>query len=319
MIASTPRILRLWSGKATLTARLFAILFIGAFFTYGSAFSVLLVERYIFAREIMLGSLGADIATAVAVLDRLPATERPYWLGRLSRENYKVLLGRGAGGGHLTNGSEPAFASEIDKAIDDRYALSVDTYPDADQQLQAHLRLSDGQPLTIHFLPQHFIEFASWVPYVIIAQMTLTLILTWISVRANVEPFVTFSEAVDKLQPKNTIDKLAEVGPIEVVKAARAVNLLIDRVDHYLKDRMQILAAVSHDLKTPLTRMRLRIETDVAEPTSGRLISDVVAMQELISEGVALAKSADSSENLKEVDFVALIENLATRYQKSGG
>ena len=79
--------LRMWPGS--LRSRLFVILFAGLLVAYGLSFSILFLERYMSAKAVMLGTLETDVATSIAILDRLPANERPDWLERLSRGSWR--------------------------------------------------------------------------------------------------------------------------------------------------------------------------------------------------------------------------------------
>ena len=89
---------RLWRGPRTLRSRLFLILLTGLIVAHLMSFAVLFGERYVSARQVMLGTLETDVATSVAILDRLPAAERPQWLPRVNRGNYQYILGPGLRG-----------------------------------------------------------------------------------------------------------------------------------------------------------------------------------------------------------------------------
>jgi signal transduction histidine kinase len=104
-----------------------------------------------------------------------------------------------------------------------------------------------------------------------------------------------------------------------VAYAARAFNALQGRIAAYLKERMQLLAAISHDLQTPITRMKLRVEQMDDSPERERLWSDLNEMQHLVREGVAYARSMDGSrEALCRVDLDAFLDSLVLDYQDSG-
>lgn len=100
-------------------------------------------------------------------------------------------------------------------------------------------------------------------------------------------------------------------GPIEVRQAAQAFNLMQERVRRAVAERTQILAAVTHDLKTPLTRMRLRLEACAEPALRDKLASDVAAMQHLVDEGLELARSMASSEASVRIDVGALLASIA--------
>ncbi len=82
---------------------------------------------------------------------------------------------------------------------------------------------------------------------------------------------------------------------------------------------MQLLAAISHDLQTPITRMKLRVEQMDDSPERERLWSDLEEMQHLVREGVAYARSMDgASEAAVKVDFDSFLDSLVLDYQDSG-
>ncbi|WP_411021770.1 histidine kinase dimerization/phospho-acceptor domain-containing protein, partial [Salmonella sp. s11597] len=94
------------------------------------------------------------------------------------------------------------------------------------------------------------------------------------------------AEAVDHLDPNAPGPRLDESGPREVKYAAVAFNALQARIAAYLKERMQLLAAISHDLQTPITRMKLRVEVMDDGLEKDKLWSDLSAMEHLVREGV---------------------------------
>ncbi|STS90880.1 sensor histidine kinase [Klebsiella variicola] len=88
--------MRFW--PASLQSRLMALLFLALLLANTLTLSLLFYERMSSARSVMLGNLASDVATSVAILDRLPAAERPQWLPKLARGNYRYLLGSGERG-----------------------------------------------------------------------------------------------------------------------------------------------------------------------------------------------------------------------------
>src|ERR1044072_5080451 len=133
---------RWWPG--TLRSRLFLILFVGLAIAYGLSFSILFLERYMSAKAVMLGTLENDLATSIAVIDRLPASERPEWLDRLSRGNYRLVLGPGLPGVPDMSGRGAEIAERIEEAANHRFPLRIESIPGEGKRLQGHLTLSDG-------------------------------------------------------------------------------------------------------------------------------------------------------------------------------
>jgi len=103
---------------------------------------------------------------------------------------------------------------------------------------------------------------------------------------------------------------LALKGPREVRQAAAAFNSMQARLQSHFAERTQMLAAITHDLQTPLTRLRLRLERVEDEALRERLVADLQAMRALIDEGLELARSADSAESNVMLDLDSLLGSL---------
>lgn len=302
----------------TLAARLALIFLAGLVFAYSLSFCSQFYERYQSARSMMLGNLETDVSTAVALLDRLPKDEREAWLPMVQRPNYRYRLDGGEPGEPMNMAQAPMAATSIADSIGPRYALRFEDIPGSIPHFQAHLKLADGMPLTIDVTPKG-VPVAQWLPWVLIVQLALLLFCTWIAVRLAIRPLTRLAQAVDHLDPDAPAPELDERGPSEVAYAARAFNALQGRIGAYLKERMQLLAAISHDLQTPITRMKLRVEQMDDSPERERLWSDLEEMQHLVREGVAYARSMDgASEAAVKVNLDAFLDSLVLDYQDSG-
>lgn len=302
----------------TLAARLALIFLAGLVFAYSLSFCSQFYERYQSARSMMLGNLETDVSTAVALLDRLPLDERERWLPMVQRPNYRYRLDGGQPGEPMNMAQAPMAATSIADAIGPRYGLRFENIPGSTPHFQVHLKLTDGMPLTIDVTPKG-VPVAQWLPWVLIVQLALLLFCTWLAVRLAIRPLTRLAQAVDHLDPDAPAPELDERGPSEVAYAARAFNALQGRISAYLKERMQLLAAISHDLQTPITRMKLRVEQMDDSPERERLWSDLEEMQHLVREGVAYARSMDgASEAAVKVDFDSFLDSLVLDYQDSG-
>jgi len=302
----------------TLASRLALIFFTGLVLAYGLSFGFQFYERYVSSRSMMLNNMEQDVATAVAILDRLPATERAAWLPRLERRTYRFQLDEGLAGAVLALSDAPMAAQSIDKAIGRQYPLTLHDLPGPNPHFQVLLRLSDGRPLTVDVTPAP-IPLSNWLPVVLLVQLALLLLCTWLAVKTAIGPLTRLAHAVDNLDPNTPGPRLDESGPREVRYAAMAFNALQARIAAYLKERMQLLAAISHDLQTPITRMKLRVEVMDPSHEKDKLWSDLEAMEHLVREGVAYARSIDgSTEASCRVNLDAFLDSLVLDYQDSG-
>jgi signal transduction histidine kinase len=302
----------------TLSSRLFLIFLAGLMLAQALSFGVLFWERYKTGETLMLSMLGKDVAVAIPILDRLPANERQNWIPQLDRRTYWYVLGSGLNGKPLKNGLEKEIAATIYKAIGRRFAVRMESIPGDSKRLQAHLKLSDGSPLTIDVHPSP-LPFAEWLPYVLIAQLLLLLLCSWFAVRLAIKPLVHLANAADALDKNKTTPRLNEAGPTEVAYAATAFNAMRDRIAHYLEERVQILAAISHDLQTPITRMKLRAETADESPEKDKLLQDLTEIERLVRQGIDYARSSHgNTEKSSRINIGSFIESLVFDYQDTG-
>ncbi|CAN7436538.1 HAMP domain-containing sensor histidine kinase [Rhizobium sp. LjRoot258] len=308
---------RLW--PRTLGARLFLILLAGLAIAHAMSFTVLFFERYTAAKSVMFNTLENDVATSIAILDRLPADERADWLDRLDRGSYRFVLGPGLPGSPALDARSAEITSKVRAAIGAKYPIEVETIPGANFRLQAHLTLSDGTPLTIDVNPAGVMPLADWLPYVLAAQLALLVLCSWVAVRQAIRPLVNLARAADTLDPNVKTPRLSETGPSEVAYAATAFNAMRERIAQYLEERVQILAAISHDLQTPITRMKLRAEMAEDFGDRDKLMQDLGEIERLVKEGVAYARSAHGNvEKASRIDLSSFIESLVYDYQDTG-
>ncbi|MFJ3073798.1 sensor histidine kinase [Pseudomonas sp. NPDC087029] len=302
----------------TLASRLALIFITGLVLAYGLSFSLQAYERYISSQSMMLSHLEQDVTTSLAIFERLPATERPAWLSRLERHSYRYRLDGGLPGQPMPSRDPPEAAESIAKALGGQYALTFQDIPGPAAHFQVHLRLHDGAPLTIDVTPTP-VPVARWLPLVLLIQLAVLLFCTWLAVRLATGPLTRLVQALDTLDPDKPSARLDESGPREVKYAAVAFNALQARIAAYLKERMQLLAAISHDLQTPITRMKLRVEVMDEGVEKEKLWHDLDAMEHLVREGVAYARSMDiNTEPACRINLDAFLDSLVFDYQDSG-
>jgi signal transduction histidine kinase len=153
----------------------------------------------------------------------------------------------------------------------------------------------------------------------LLLQLLLLAFFSWIAVRWVTGPLTRLAEAADTLGPDLTGSPMAETGSTEVVRAARAFNSMQRRIVDHLKERMQILAAISHDLQTPITRMRLRADLLDDAELRDKLHGDLNAMQLLVEDGIAYARDGQGvTEAPCKIDLDALLDSLVDDYVSAG-
>ena len=308
---------RRWLPRS-MASRLYLIIFAGLMLAQGLSFALLYMERMQSATAVMFNTLEHDVGTSVAVIDRLPAAERSRWLNRLERDNYFYILGSGEPGRQLATERSAYVTQLIAKELGPDFHVYGNTISMSPERYQVHFTLHDGSPLTLQVTP-HMKPLASWLPFVFMLQVILLLICTWLAVRLATRPLSTLAAAADAMTPTADGPRVSQEGPTEVARAAKAFNTMQDRIARHLKERLHILAAISHDLQTPITRMRLRVEALDASPEQQRIIDDLHELEHLVREGVAYARSAHGgSEAPVRLDLGAFVESLVFDYQDMG-
>ena len=280
------------------------------------SFGVQYYERYETAKNTMLGNLETDVSTSIAILDRLPAEERMSWLKQLDRRNYRYLLDEGSPGVALRD--TPIAVTSIKEAIGKDYPMTVTDIPGPIKHFQVHLKLADGSPVTIDVRPS-MVPLSPWLPVVLLGQLALMILCTWLAVRIAISPLTRLAQAVENLDPNTHPVHLDEQGPTEVAHAAIAFNAMQARIAAYLRERMQLLAAISHDLQTPITRMKLRAELMDDCGDKDKLWNDLGEMEHLVREGVAYARSVHgATEESRRTDLDSFLDSLVFDYQDMG-
>lgn len=302
----------------SMASRLYLIIFAGLMLAQGLSFALMLYERYESAVSVMFNTVEHDVGTSVAVLDRLPAQERPQWLGRLERDNYRYILGTGQPGSPVISARADEAVRRIAKEVSPAFHVRADTISTDPERYQVHFTLHDGSPLTLEVTPR-ITPVARWLPIVLAMQLLLLLVCTWVAVRLATRPLTQLAQAAESITPTADGPRMSEEGPTEVAQAAVAFNTMQERIARHLKERLHILASISHDLQTPITRMRLRAESLEEGGERQKILRDLHEMEHLVREGVAYARSAHGGAEVPvRINVAAFLESLVFDYQDIG-
>jgi len=155
-------------------------------------------------------------------------------------------------------------------------------------------------------------------PGFLLALALAAALLSLVVARIATRPVRHMAAGAQALGESLDAPPMPEVGPVEVRRAAHAMNSLQSRLKASIAAKSQVLAAVTHDIQTPMTRMRLRLEKVEDADLRQRLLGDLAAMQALANEGLEIARDTPSTEPLAVVDLDALIEALADDERDAG-
>ncbi len=172
-------------------------------------------------------------------------------------------------------------------------------------------RLADGGWVQLGFQePQRLRLWPRRLMINILILAAAMVLLSLVAVRWVTRPLAELASAAEHLGRDINRPPLPESGPQEVRRAARAFNAMQDRLSRYISSRAAILTAMSHDLKTPITRLRLRAE--LLEPPEARekFVRDLAEMEAMVNSTLGYMRGLDDREPLRAVDVRALAEAL---------
>ena len=132
-----------------------------------------------------------------------------------------------------------------------------------------------------------------------------------LAVRQATRPLQQLAQAADAFGNNLDAPPLAETGPSETRRAAQAFNRMQGRIRRLVEERSRALAAVSHDLRTPLTRMRLRAELVSDETLRHQISGDLDAMSAMIDATLDYLRSLRENEPPQRIDIDALLDSIA--------
>lgn len=144
------------------------------------------------------------------------------------------------------------------------------------------------------------------------------MVATWLLVRWSTRPLRTLADAAQQFSGSASSPPVSETGPQEVREAATAFNGMQRRIRSLMQDRALSLAAISHDLKTPLTRLRFRIDDLTDEGLKLSITDDIEEMEEMINGTIAFLRGEASPEEPKSLELRAVLENICFDHSDRG-
>lgn len=177
----------------------------------------------------------------------------------------------------------------------------------------ASVQLSDGRWLSVETGPppgpgrREWLVFAFWLMLIAIGVAGLA---TFVVMRAT-RPLSVLERAVAAIGPDGEFTALPEEGPPEVKAAARAINLLSLRLRAAMESRMRLVAAAGHDLRTPMTRMRLRAEFLSEDEEREKWLADLEELDRIADSAIRLVREEVDPDARQTADIEAMVREIA--------
>jgi len=294
------------------------------------------------------------IADIVRLLDSLSGAERARILGILSVPPFAVSLDRTpaseessvSGGAHAamfsavlraalgndwpvritTTGTPPAWApgpsganGQLPMGGPMMGPGGMHRFPPRGVAFLVQVRLHDGTWASFDTQVSQEAATLPWRMLLTLATLLgAVLLLSYIAVRWVTRPLQLLATAADELGRDINRPPLPEDGPIEVSRAASAFNTMQKRLVRLVDERARLLSAMSHDLKTPLTRMRLRAEMLEDGNLRRKFEADLVEMESMVTQTLEFMRGLSNREPAQFVDMMGLLESIQADNEAMG-
>ena len=199
----------------------------------------------------------------------------------------------------------PAFAGK-QKETRGFDVLVFISFPDSGQTI-FHAILPEARSLLADSLLTYFLILA-----------LLALSLAWFMMKKTTAPIARLAAAADSIGTNLDSPPMEEKGPPEVTRAAQAFNRMQERLARLLHGQTEMLAAISHDLRSAATRLQLRAEMLENEQERDGLLRVVSDMKQMIESVLAYVRGYESSEPVRMVNMTALVESLCDDLRDEG-
>lgn len=180
--------------------------------------------------------------------------------------------------------------------------------------------LPDGMVISANVMPDlrrpPFLG-GPWMMTLLFAVISVTLLGLW-AARALTAPLSSFARAAENFSLDGGAAPLPERGPEEIRSVARALNRMRQRITGLINDRTKMLAAISHDLRTPITRMRLRSEFIEDETHRGRMLDDLDQMRAMLESVLSFLRNGRRLEAMTLADIASTLQLIADQFADIG-
>lgn len=181
------------------------------------------------------------------------------------------------------------------------------------------VRQSDGRWLVVE--PKPTFRFDSWQQRILLILLLSVIAVTplaWLFARRLAQPITAFADAAERLGKDPRTPPLSVSGSGEVVAAATAFNMMQERLRRYVEDRTAMVGAIAHDLRTPLTRLKFRIEA-APDDIRPKLAADIDQMEAMIAATLGFVRDTQRPAERVKLELSSLLESVIDEAAETGG
>ena len=156
-----------------------------------------------------------------------------------------------------------------------------------------------------------------FMPALLLIAISVTSLSIW-ATRVLTKPLRNFTKAAEGFRPEGDLTPLPEHGPAEISAAARALNRMHERIKELIDGRTRMLAAVSHDLRTPITRLRLSSEFIVDKTLRSQTLDELDHMNSMVESVLVYLRGGQSHEPATMVDIATSVRTICDQFADMG-
>ena len=317
----------------TLAARTLLALFVGIMLSHAISIGLYMSDR----SAVLVSGSGEHVGDRIAVIDRLIRQSAPGERQRLteladSPQIHISLSGDSAiSESQILSNKASRFRDSLISHLDPgenrdvrlQYmgmhppggpdATEAPDWPDGDQSETLMVSLSQPDGQWLNFTVSVRKPDSLWgVRFGLsLAVMLVTiLVLSGLAVYYLTRPLAVFAQAAKRLGKDVRAPPLPEGGPAEIREASEAFNEMQGRIRRFVEDRTQMIAAIAHDLGTPIARMRLRTEYVEDEEQYEKMLADLDDMEKMVFSTLAFAREDADNEPGTRVDLRILLQRI---------
>jgi signal transduction histidine kinase len=271
------------------------------------------------------------VAMVVQLLESVPDEQRPHFAGLWSDAEFRVAYVDPA---HVPGRAEVRAAdqgSAPDSALRAQIATALRSLGDGvDVRSLVSGNTANMKRIVVHLRDGGMLDILTPVgsesrlgileQWAIVAFMVFAMagLWGWLTWTVN-HPLIAFARAAERVGVDVNAPVLPEQGPAQLRRAIRAFNEMQSRLQRFLSDRTRMLGAISHDLRTPLTRLRLRIETNRAQDEKSKVLADIEVMESMLTSTLSFIRGVDDVETAEIVDLDSLLQTVCDLVSDTSG
>jgi signal transduction histidine kinase len=260
----------------------------------------------------------SQLAAAVQLLGTAPASERPRLFADIDKAFPQLDIQSLPSSAVTTGGDPEGFDQRIlRRHLGGNYRIFPVTSDAGDHKVG--IVLPDGAAISARLLNprQHPFWSGPAMMTLLFAVISLTLLGLW-AARALTAPLSSFAKAAEDFSLDGAAAPLPERGPEEIRSVAKALNRMRERITGLIDDRTKMLAAISHDLRTPITRMRLRSEFIADDGHRSHMLQDLDQMRSMLESVLSFLRNDRKLEPMTLVDVATTLQLVADQFADMG-